>query len=212
MWGAARQIAPDLSFKRWERKKKKITISSLINLPNQKVVVFFYLLRVPLFSGSVLASSKWTVHSSVCCETMRSATLAFIHTESHTQSCFLTHTCRGYERGYQYLQVNTFSSNTDISLCLAPPHSASVSLPCKPSENIGGSLYWLRRLGFSPRRLKCHRLPDVSLKSPVPPLAVAPGYYYPPLKEWQSGPKRRDTNLCGWSCSAASSQCSRPIR
>lgn len=90
--------------------------------------------------------------------------------------------------------------------------SASVSLPCKPSENIGGSLYWLRRLGFSPRRLKCHRLPDVSLKSPVPPLAVAPGYYYPPLKEWQSGPKRRDTNLCGWSCSAASSQCSRPIR
>lgn len=128
MWGAARQIAPDLSFKRWERKKKKITISSLINLPNQKVVVFFYLLRVPLFSVSVLASSKWTVHSSVCCETMRSATLAFIHRESHTQSCFLTHTCRGYERGYQYLQVNTFSSNTDISLCLAPPHSLPLCL------------------------------------------------------------------------------------
>lgn len=89
---------------------------------------FFYLLRVPLFSVSVLASSKWTVHSSVCCETMRSATLAFIHRESHTQSCFLTHTCRGYERGYQYLQVNTFSSNTDISLCLAPPHSLPLCL------------------------------------------------------------------------------------
>lgn len=90
--------------------------------------------------------------------------------------------------GYQYHQVNTFSSNTDISLRLSLPlslpfsASACVSLG-EPSENIGESLYWLQRLGFSPRRLKCHRLPDVSLKSPVPPLAVAPGYYYPPLKE-----------------------------
>lgn len=29
-------------------------------------------------------------------------------------------TCRGYEQGYQYHLVDTFSSNSDISLCLSP--------------------------------------------------------------------------------------------
>lgn len=150
---------------------------------------------------------------SVYCETIRSAILPVIHRDSHTQSCFLTamHTCRGYEPGYQYHQVNTFSSNTDISLCLSLSLSLLLSPPLSLVRILVG-LYWLQCLGFSPRRLKCHRLPDVSLKSPVPPLAVAPGYYYPPLKEWQSGPQRCDTNLCGWSCSAVSSQCSQPIR
>lgn len=147
---------------------------------------------------------------SVYCKMIRSAILAVIHRDSHTQSCFLTalHTCRGYERGINITRSTHFHL-TLTSLFAFHPLCLS---PSKPSENIGGSLYWLQRLGFSPRRLKCHRLPDVSLKSPVPPLAVAPGYYYPPLKEWQSGPRRRDTNLCGWSCSAVSSQCSQPIR
>lgn len=153
---------------------------------------------------------------------IRSAILALIHRDGHTQNCFLMalHTCRGYEQGINITRSTHF--HLTLTSLFAFPPSLSLSLcfclsPSKPSKNIGGGggggggLYWLQRLGFSPRRLKCHRLPDVSLKSPVPPLAVAPGYYYPPLKEWQSGPRRCDTNLCGWSCGAVSSQCSQPI-
>lgn len=124
---------------------------------------------------------------SVYCKTISSAILAVIHRDSHTQSCFLTalHTCRGYELGINITRSTHFHltlTSLFAFFALALLLSLSLSL-FKPSENIGGSLYWLQHLGFSPRRLKCLRLPDVSLKSPVPPLAVAPGYYYLPLKE-----------------------------
>lgn len=65
---------------------------------------------------------------TVLCETMRSATLAFIHRESHTQSRFLMHTCRGYERGINisrsthfHLTLTSLSAFHPLSLplCLA---------------------------------------------------------------------------------------------
>lgn len=178
-------------------------------------VVFFFL------SSSFVFIATWFQRSAVRsehCNTITSAGLARLHQHSHTQNLFLmpSHTCRGYEQGINITRSTHFHL-TLASPFAFPPLSLFLSLcfclaPSKPSENIGGSLYWLQCLGFSLCGLKCHRLPDVSLKSPVPPLAVAPGYYYPPLKEWQSGPRRCDTSLCGWSCSAVSSQRSQPIR
>lgn len=162
----------------------------------------------------VVSSFQW-MKQPIHCKMISSAVLALIHRDSHTQSCFLMalHTCRGYEQGINITRSTHFHL-TLTSLFAPPPSPTHSSLclslclpPSKPRESIGGSLYWSQRLGFAPRRLKCHRLPDVSLKSPVPPLAVAPGFYYPPLKEWQSGPRRCDTDLCAWNCSAVSSWC-----
>lgn len=135
---------------------------------------------------------------------IRSAILAIIHWNSHTQKCFLMplHTCRGYEQGIN-ISRSTHFHLTLTSLFAPPP---------KPSENIGGSLYWFAVLGLLPSKTQMSLSPWCFLKSPVPPLAVAPGYYYPPLKEWWLGPQRCDTSWCGWSCSAVSSQRSQPLR
>lgn len=71
------------------------------------------------------------------CKLIRFAVLAlrWLH-------CFLIslHTCRGYEQG-----IN-ISGSTHFHLTLT---SLSLSLSfSKPSENIGGSLYWFAALGF----------------------------------------------------------------
>lgn len=90
--------------------------------------------------------------------------------DGHTLSCFLMalHTCRGYEQG----GIN-ITGSTHFHLTLTSPSAprrASPNLPSQPPLSrqrvfIGRSA-WVS----PPRRLKCHRLPDVSLKSPVPPL------------------------------------------
>ncbi len=65
----------------------------------------------------------------VYCKTIRSAVLAVIHRESHTQSCFLTalHTCRGYERGINitgsthfHLTLTSLFAFHSLSLLLSP--------------------------------------------------------------------------------------------
>lgn len=105
---------------------------------------------VPAFPNAVNEAAELTARRHVASFSWLSANAEI----GHTLGCFLMalHTCRGYEQGgYQYHRVNTFSSNTDISLCTSSPPPPTPQrppppTPAKPAE----SLYWSQCLGFAP--------------------------------------------------------------